>query len=240
MKITESELVNLTNLTWQEAVDFLENNTTKKDILEYCPDIADYEGNNWKKIEGIKYILAPYNFKDNETETKIETKTTGERKMKKLNKSQTWDKVQAAVKALQDLDQGLVEEDAYLVLSVLEPILAPKQGGQISQKINENNEVYCNYFETYKDPESFNKKRNKSGEMTFKANCILAEQILRKIKNTKANAAKQATDAFRTKLIDEVEFNDIMDRAEAISDVKYEKVMEVPTVADIVGLSLDK
>lgn len=36
---------------------------TKKQMLTICSDIPDFEGHNWTKIEGAKFLIANYVFK---------------------------------------------------------------------------------------------------------------------------------------------------------------------------------
>ena len=59
--MTHQELGLITKqMTQEDSWTYLMGIMTKKQILEICPDIADYEGSNWTKLEGIKHIVAPY------------------------------------------------------------------------------------------------------------------------------------------------------------------------------------
>ena len=164
----------------------------------------------------------------------------------KLNKSQIWENVQQSITTAIN-DSGVTEtaEGAdELINTLLKSLqfLQPKQGGGASTKIDAEGNVYCNYFDEYLPHEEFNTKLSKpnaNGERTegYKANSKTAEQILRKIKALKANVTKQATEAFRTKLINGDEFDTILSNLDNAAETKYNNIDEVPTPADVVGLT---
>ena len=167
---------------------------------------------------------------------------------KKLNKSAQWEMVQAVITSVTTEAEALFKKDKSslyneMLLNELAKIMAPKQGGGTSTKLNDRGEVYCNYFEAYFPASEFNTKLSKpnktTGERTegYKANCKTAETILRKIKALKANVTKQTTEAFRAKHLTEEEFDAILNKLDEVAATKYETLEDIPTAADVVGLT---
>ena len=136
------------------------------------------------------------------------------------------------------VDEMLTEMIASLTLE-----FAPKKGGGASTKVNENGEVFCNYFEEYLPAEEFNTKLSKPNKTTgqrtevYKANCKEAEAILRRIKTLKLNVIKQATEEFRAKRMGEEKYHRILDNLDKAAEAKYKNIDEIPTISDIVGLT---
>lgn len=165
----------------------------------------------------------------------------------KLNKTQQLELMNSIITTTINSHSDLLKKDKcdtliQLLQTELAAQFAPRNGGGSSTKIDEDGNVYCNYFNDYFPQEEFNTKLNKAnaqGERTegFKANCKTAEQILRKIKALKANVTKQATESFRTKLINAEEFDTILNDLDEATEAKYYNLEEVPTPADVVGLT---
>ena len=168
--------------------------------------------------------------------------------MKKLTKTELWEMVQEIAKTtVQDhadlFKKGNADKFSIALVDALAEQLKPKTGGGTSTKVNESGDVYCNYFEDYLPASAFNTKLSKPDRTTgerrevYKANCKDAEQILRRIKAVKANVTKQATEAFRSKLIDEAEFDRVFNILDEIAETKYSSVDDVLTPKDIVVLA---
>ena len=132
-----------------------------------------------------------------------------------------------------------------IIQAKLVELLAPKQGGGSSTKINEAGEVYCNYFKTYFPADEFNTKMSKPNKVTgertegYKANSKTAEVILRKIKVLKYNVEKQLMTNFMDKTITADEMSVIMDRLEEWTELTYTTAGAVPTVAEVIGLNTE-
>jgi len=166
--------------------------------------------------------------------------------MAKLNKSQNWELILEAITdvvnntdTLKKGKEELIESELVNALSFLKP----KQGGGTSSKINENGEVYCNYFKRYLPAEEINTKLSKADKTTgerhtvYKANCKEAETILRKIKVLRYNVEKQAIENFKDKTINSEQMEEILNTLEDKLSGKIMSVEDVPTVADIIGLN---
>ena len=146
-----------------------------------------------------------------------------------------------------DLIKGSSTANADKLIAALTSALAlavgPQTGSHTSNKIDAEGNIYCNYFKAYMAPERFNTKLTKANKTTGdrheapKANCVLAEQILRKIKVLKRNVEMQATENMRSKTISIEEFDSILDSLDQAINTHYETVEAVPTVADVVGLT---
>jgi len=166
---------------------------------------------------------------------------------KKLNKSAQWKLINDTIHAVidsTDLVAKTKKDNLLLELIGALEFLRPKTGGSTnSTKINDEGLVYCNYFETYLEPSEFNTKLSKPNKTTgeriegYKANCKTAETILRKIKALKAKVTKQVTEAFRAKYLTEEEFDTILNKLDEVTSTKYETLEDVPTAADVVGLT---
>lgn len=242
---------------WELMYDVL-NQKTKKQLLAIKPDIVDYEGNNWTKDEGIKHILSCYNMrslKDIVAAPAADETTTNnkeENKMKKLNKTQIWSNTEYLLNKMVEkveikeeagvIDVEIVMDIIKEAVSDFEGFLKPKTGGGKSGKVNEEGEVYCNYFGHYMPAASFDTKLSKldvggNRKTVYKANCKTAEAILRKIKNLKTSVNNMAVSAFTAKRISQDEMIDILNKLDTAVVTKYETADEVPTAAVVVGLT---
>ncbi len=168
--------------------------------------------------------------------------------MSKLSKAQIFELVATEVANVtaqsEDLfKKGKADNYTEVLMARLALILAPKSGGGTSTKVNDLGEVYCNYFKNYYDAAHFNTKLSKPNKVTgerhemYKANSILAEQILRKIKSLKAMVTRQVTINFMDKTINADEMQGILAKLDRDTALEYPTPEAVPTVADIVGLT---
>ena len=168
--------------------------------------------------------------------------------MPKLNKTQTLELVAATVANVIAQSTDLFKKDKApgfeeVLQHRIAAILAPKHGGGTSTKVNDEGQVFCNYFQVYMPADSFNTKLGKpnkdTGERTegYKANCITAEVILRKIKSLKAMVSRQVTINFMDKTIDADEMEAILGRLDTMTEPQFNNAEEIPTVADVVGLT---
>ena len=168
--------------------------------------------------------------------------------MSKLNKTQTNQLVATTIANTINAHSNLFKKDKSdemidILTKALAQILAPQVGGGTSNKIDSEGNVYCNYFKVYMPADQFNTKLTKANKTTGarheapKANCILAEQILRKIKTLKRNVEIQATENMRNKTISLEEFDTILSNLDSAVAAHYDTVEAVPTVADVVGLT---
>ena len=164
--------------------------------------------------------------------------------MKKLNKSQNWElilnAVANAVAETNSLKKGNEDKFTAELLNQLD-FLKPKQGGGSSTKMNEDGEVYCNYFDAYFPADSFNTKTSsKTGKESYKANCIDAEIIIRKIKSLRSKVEKQVMDNFMDKTIDAETMTKYLNNLDdALNDVHYASVDDVPNVSEIILADTD-
>jgi maltooligosyltrehalose synthase len=166
--------------------------------------------------------------------------------MSKLNKSQSWELINAAIQEVahnsSTVKKGKEDQLVSEILSAL-VLLSPKTGGGSSTKINAAGEVFCNYYQQYFPADSFAKKLGKPNKITgerkevYKSNCLLADTILRRIKALKASVNKQLLENFKYKIITADEMQEVMDRLDEVTSVVYNDVTEVPTVADVTGLT---
>jgi len=155
--------------------------------------------------------------------------------MSKLNKSQIWEMVQEEITLTTEANVNVFKKDqapefGALMIAVLSRVLAPTV--KTSDKINADGMVYCNYFEDYYAGDDFNTKTDGK----YKANCKLAEQILRKLKTLKANVSKQATINLRDHTITQDEWFVMMDALDLKLANKYYDIESVPAVSDVIGL----
>jgi len=168
--------------------------------------------------------------------------------MSKLSKAQIFELVATEVANVTAQSTDLFKKgkaDSYEenLMARLALILAPKSGGGTSTKVNDLGEVYCNYFKNYFNPGDFNTKLSKPNKETgerhemYKANSILAEQILRKIKSLKAMVTRQVTINFMDKTINAEEMQVILTDLDIAEKVQYTNPEQIPTVADIIGLT---
>jgi len=170
--------------------------------------------------------------------------------MSKLSKAQIFELVATEVANVTAQSTDLFKKnqaDKYseVLMARLALILEPKAGGGTSTKVNAEGNVYCNYHQEYFAPDAFNTKLSKPNKETgerhemYKANSILAEQILRKIKSLKAMVTRQVTINFMDKTINAEEMQDILNKLAKVDEPGsiYNNPEEVPTVADIVGLT---
>jgi hypothetical protein len=153
---------------------------------------------------------------------------TKEDKMSKLNKTQTADLitelVQTTVAEYADLfkkDKDTVFSD--ILTARLFDAVGPKMGGGVIDKIDADGNVYCNYFQAYLPEEEFNRKTNGK----FKANCIRAEQILRKVKRIKNSETRGITSQFRAGKVTEEEWGETMNKLDAFAAKHYDTVEDV-------------
>jgi hypothetical protein len=147
--------------------------------------------------------------------------------MSKLNKTQTANQVTTLVQQLIEdnaavFKAGKAEGFSEVLTKALFELIGPKTGGGVSDKVVDGM-VYCNYFDTYLPAEDFNTKTNKK----FKANCIEAEKILRKIKNLRASVERGATSALRAKTITQAKWFEIMDSLDSYTAQKFNDVSEI-------------
>jgi len=154
--------------------------------------------------------------------------------MKKLNKTQQWqlieDMVNVTITANTNVKKGMDEKLITELTNTLATIFKPKTA--TSTKIDSEGNVYCNYFEDYFNAEAFNTKLSKpdaNGERkeVYKANCIDAEKIIRKVKSTKNTAINETLRMFKEKLITNEEMSLYLEDI----DTKYDEVFE--TISDI-------
>lgn len=150
--------------------------------------------------------------------------------MSKMNKTQTLNLVTATVNDLLEANASMLKKDqapvlAELLTTALAAVIGPKTGGGVSDKVNENGEVYCNYFDTYLPADAFNTKTNGK----YKANSVEAEKIIRKIKTLKAAAVRGLTAALRAGTMDETAYFEAMDAIDLKAAKQYTDVNEVNT-----------
>lgn len=166
--------------------------------------------------------------------------------MAKLNKTAQWELIHNTINSVIDSTDLVAKSKKDSLLSDLMEALEtfkPKKGGGTSIKIDSEGNVFCNYFEKYLPAGEFNTKMSKPNKETgervevYKSNCKTAEVILRKIKALKINVTKQATEGFRCKYLTDTEFATILNKLDEVTSIKYESVEEVPTAADVVGLT---
>lgn len=158
----------------------------------------------------------------------------------KLNKNQTWELIQSAVEAAMAestaFKKGTEGDFKTLLLAKLNTF-SPKIGGGTSTKMNTEGLVYCNYFMDYFAPSEFKTKLNKAKTAeVYKANCIEAETILRKIKILSYNVEKQVMANFMDRTITAEEMEQILQHLELKTGNKFETAEDVPTVSDIINL----
>ena len=168
--------------------------------------------------------------------------------MPKLNKTQTLELMLSLVSTTVATHSDLLKKDkADTLVELLQAELthhfSPKHGGGTSTKINDDGEVYCNYFETYFPANEFNTKLGKADKDTgvrtkgYKANSIVAEQILRKVKTLRLIVERQVLINLKDKTIDAVEMETMLTNLDTMLEAKFTAVDDVPTVADVVGLN---
>ena len=168
--------------------------------------------------------------------------------MPKLNKQQTLDLVATTVANVIAQSTDLFKKDKApgfeeVLQHRIAAILAPKHGGGTSTKVNDEGDVFCNYFQDYYPANNFNTKLGKPNKDTgvrvegYKANCVIAETILRKIKSLKAMVSRQVTINFMDKTIDADEMTEILERLDTMTEPKFDHIDDVPTVADVIGLT---
>jgi hypothetical protein len=158
----------------------------------------------------------------------------------KLNKNQTWELIQSAVEAAMAestaFKKGTEAEFKTLLLAKLNTF-SPKTGGGVSTKVNNDGLVYCNYFDDYYAPSEFKTKLNKAKTAeVYKANCIEAETILRKIKILRYNVEKQVMANFMDRTITAEEMETILQHLELKTGNVFASANDVPTVNDIISL----
>jgi len=169
-------------------------------------------------------------------------------KTKKLNKTEQLALMVQIVETAIDSNTNLIKANKSvdlmsIVTTALTNEFAPKLGGGTSTKINENGEVYCNYFGCYFPAEDFATKLSKphktTGERTegYKANCKNAEQILRKIKALKTNCTNQVISAFSAKTITADEMSEHLENIDEACEPKYDNLDDVPKSMDVLGLT---
>ena len=159
----------------------------------------------------------------------------------KLNKSQNWELILNAINnAVAETDTLKKGTEAKFTAQLIEQLhfMQPKQGS--STKMNDNGEVYCNYFGEYLPADEFNTKLGKPNKTTgeriegYKANCKEAEVILRKIKTTKANYNKQVMANFMDKTITAGEMELFLNNLEAaFAGDNYVNIEQIPTITEI-------
>jgi len=166
----------------------------------------------------------------------------------KLNKSQIWEMVQETINNVNTETTELFKKDKQDIytnklINELSTILAAKQGGGASTKVNEDGEVYCNYFKQYFEPSEFATKMSKpnkeTGERTegYKANCRNAETILRKIKALKTNCTNQVINAFSAKTINADEMQKHLTNIDNACAEHYENIEAIPKSMEVLGLT---
>jgi hypothetical protein len=163
--------------------------------------------------------------------------------MSKLNKTQLTELVLNEVSTVLGNHQSAFKkgQDAAVADALTEAItkvLAPKKGGSTSTKVDAEGNVFCNYFQTYLPADHFKTKLSKpdsegNRREVYKANSIEAEQILRKIKNTKAKAEKQLLELFRDKHITAEELDTKLAEVETKLGVTFSSVDDVPSLGSI-------
>lgn len=170
--------------------------------------------------------------------------------MKKLNKTQLLAKAELNITTLlntTDLVAKSKKDD--LIAALLESIAFIGPTSAMSTKVNNEGDVWCNYFEMYMPVEKFgtklnSKKYNKlvDGGMTaaeatveatgYKANCVEGDQIIRKTKSMRKRLEQQAMVEFRFGRLDNAELNTLLDIAEDITTEKYDSIDNIPTIWD--------
>lgn len=146
----------------------------------------------------------------------------------KINKTQLSNEVttlvQSIITANSDMfKKGNDEKFAEILLPALFELIGPKTGGGVSDKVNSEGLVYCNYFDSYMEADDFNKKTNGK----FKANCITAEKILRKLKNIRSAVERGATARLRAKEITQAKWFEIMEALDKFTSRKFQDVSEI-------------
>lgn len=147
--------------------------------------------------------------------------------MSKLNKTQTANQVTTLVQQLIEdnasvFKAGKAEGFSEVLTKALYTLIGPKTGGGVSDKVIDGM-VYCNYFDTYLPADDFNKKT--TGK--FKANCQMAEKILRKLKNLRASVERGATSQLRAGIITQDKWFEIMDSLDTYTAQKFQNVSEI-------------
>ena len=145
----------------------------------------------------------------------------------KLNKSQTADTVTAKVEAIVAEHSAMFKANkaevfSKLLTTALYDLIGPKTGGGVVDKVKDDT-VYCNYFGTYFPKEEFKTKTNGK----FKANCITADKILRKIKNLRAAVTRGLTSELRAGRITQEQWHEAMNGLDTYTSQKFTDVSEI-------------
>ena len=115
--------------------------------------------------------------------------------MAKMNKTDAWntlrDIINMTAEASDAFKKGQDTAFTETLIDNLAAHFAPQAGGGTSTKINEDGDVWCNYYNVYLPAESFATKTNKKGDEVYKSNSIRAEKILRKIKPPEKGSKKK-------------------------------------------------
>ena len=162
--------------------------------------------------------------------------------MAKLNKATQYNMVIEAInKHIPNPDeaQNLIEALKFL---------KPKD----SQKINDDGEIWCNYFETYLPADQFKTKMNSKKykrlieegmpeeEATeaatgYQTNSIKANEIIRKTKSLKRKLEQQVMTEYRFGRVSEKELNEILDLADTYTENKFSSINDVPEIWDLIA-----
>lgn len=169
-------------------------------------------------------------------------------KAKKLNKSELLHRLSHDLSEVV-LNSGLIAQTKQdeMIAALLEAIAWAGPTTATSTKVNDEGDIFCNYFHTYMPPAAFKRKSNnkKAGKLIaegmeyneamaasegWQANSINANLIIRKAKSMKAHMEHIFMREFRLGRLIEAELNDMMDIADSITAEKYDSLDSIPTV----------
>ncbi len=150
-----------------------------------------------------------------------------------------------------DTDLVAKSKKDEMILALVEAIAFAGPTAATSKKVNDDGQVYCNYFHTYMDQEEFKTKRNnkkynklldegvdhaeaEAQATGWQANSIGANLILRKAKSMRKRLEQQAMREFRFGRLTDAELNALLDIAESITINKYDDVNAMPTLWELI------
>lgn len=170
--------------------------------------------------------------------------------MPKLNKTETYTLALTNLADIidnTDLVAKTKKQDLMDLLSEAMIFLAPSVA--TSTKINEDGDVWCNYFKQYLPAIDFDTKVNSkklaklqaagteylaaTEQATgYKANSMAADKIIRKTKSLRKKLEQQAMTEFRFKRLTDIELNQLLDIAESFTTDSYNDLESIPSIWD--------
>ena len=150
-------------------------------------------------------------------------------------------------------NSGLVAETKQdkLIEALIQAVAFAGPSTATSTKVDDNGDIFCNYFQAYFPESNFKTKTNnkKHGQLLekgysyeeaqemstgFQANSIDANQIIRKAKSMRKRLEQQAMREFRFGRLNDAELNTLLGIAEKITTTKYESIDSMPTLWDLI------